>query len=155
MGIGECAGEVVSLTEFDLAGAESQAFEAQLQLEAGNFRGADELAYGAMLQAARGLIKTEFIDITDDPDQIVAEFRSRFFDTKIFFDRFAGGKFAQYLFRRHAKTSASAGTDTARQAIEEAQLFLEATHACQARLASQPILPPAVTTPAVVTGGPK
>jgi len=154
MGIGECAGEVVSLTEFDLAGAESQVFEAQLQLEAGDFRGADDLAYGAMLQAARGLIKTEFIDIQDDPDQVVAVFRSRFFDTEIFFDRFAGGKFAQYLFRRHARTAPPAGADAARQLIEEAQLFLEATHACQARLAGQPILPPAAATPAV-TGGPR
>ena len=139
MGVGECAGEVVSLTEFDLVGAESQVFEAQLQLEAGNAAQADGLAYAAMLQAARGLIKTEFIDVPNDPDRIVAEFRTRFFDTGIFFDRFAGGKFAQYLFRRHARPRPPAGVDTARQSIEEAQLFLEATHACQARLASAPV----------------
>ena len=143
MGVGECAGEVVSLTEFDLAGAESQVFEAQLQLEEGDFARADAMAYGAMLQAAKGLIKTEFIDIPDDPDRIVAEFRTRFFDTGIFFDRYAGGKFAQYLFRRHARAETPVDLDAARQLIEEAQLFLEATHACQARLASQPALPPA------------
>ena len=142
MGIGECAGEVVSLTEFDLAEAESQVFEAQLQLEEDNVIQADELAYGAMLIAARGLIKTGFIDISDDPDQIVSEFRTRFFDTEIFFDRFAGGKFAQYLFQRHARAHPPAGPSSVRQLIEEAQLFLEATHACQARLASQPPLPP-------------
>ena len=142
MGIGECAGEVVSLTEFDLAEAESQVFEAQLQLEEDNVIQADELAYGAMLKAARGLIKTGFIDISDDPDQIVSEFRTRFFDTEIFFDRFAGGKFAQYLFQRHARAHPPAGPSSVRQLIEEAQLFLEATHACQARLASQPQLPP-------------
>ncbi len=139
MGVGECAGEVVSLTEFDLVGAESQVFEAQLELEAGNVAQADALAYGAMLQAARGLIKTEFIDIPDDPDRIVAEFRTRFFDSRIFFDRFAGGKFAQYLFRRHARGGPPAGVDMVRQSIEEAQLFLEATHACQARLAGAPV----------------
>ena len=138
MGVGECAGEVVSLTEFDLVGAESQVFEAQLELEAGNAAQADGLAYAAMLQAARGLIKTEFIDIPDDPDRIVAEFRTRFFDTGIFFDRFAGGKFAQYLFRRHARSGPPAGVDAARRSVEEAQLFLEATHACQARLAGAP-----------------
>ena len=143
MGVGECAGQVVSLTEFDLVGAESQVFEAQLQLEADAFAQADALAYGAMLQAAKGLIKTEFIDISDDPDQIVTEFRTRFFDTQIFFDKFAGGKFAQYLFRRHARGERPADRDTARQLIEEAQLFLEATHACQARLASQPVIPSA------------
>ena len=139
MGIGECAGEVVSLTEFDLAGADSQVFEAQIQLEAGNVGVADELAYAAMLQAARGLVKTEFVDVPDDPDRIVAEFRTRFFDTGVFLDRFAGGKFAQYLFRRHARTGPPAGVDTVRQSIEEAQLFLEATHACQAKLAGAPV----------------
>ena len=138
MGIGECAGEVVSLTEFDLAEAESQVFEAQLQLEEGNFADADALAYQAMLQAAKGLIKTEFIDISDNPTQIVSEFRTRFFDTEIFFDRFAGGKFAQYLFRRHSRTDPPIGPDVARQGVEEAQLFLEATHACQTKLAGQP-----------------
>ena len=150
MGIGECAGEVVSLTEFDLAGAESQIFEGQLQLEEGNFERADALAYGAMLQAARGLIKTEDIDISDDTDEIVTQFRRRFFDTQIFFDRFAGGKFAQYLFRRHARNTPAEGADTARQLIEEAQLFVEATHACQARLAAQPVVmpPPLDATPA-------
>jgi sulfite reductase (ferredoxin) len=150
MGIGECAGEVVSLTEFDLAGAESQIFEGQLQLEEGNFERADALAYGAMLQAARGLIKTEDIDISDDTDEIVTQFRRRFFDTQIFFDRFAGGKFAQYLFRRHERNTPAEGADTARQLIEEAQLFVEATHACQARLAAQPVVmpPPLDATPA-------
>ena len=149
MGVGECAGEVVSLTEFDLVGAESQVFEAQLQLEADDFAQADALAYGAMLQAAKGLIKTEFIDIADDPDRIVTEFRSRFFDTQIFFDKYAGGKFAQYLFRRHARGERPADRDTARQLIEEAQLFLEATHACQARLASDPVTTSAGVGPAL------
>ncbi|MDP6581424.1 MAG: nitrite/sulfite reductase [Vicinamibacterales bacterium] len=150
MGVGECAGEVVSLTEFDLVGAESQVFEAQLQLEAGDVVQADALAYGAMLQAAKGLIKTEFIDISDEPDQIVAEFQTRFFDTEIFFDKYAGGKFAQYLFRRHARTEPAVNRDTARQLIAEAQLFLEATHACQARLASQPAMPTAAGQAAVI-----
>jgi len=96
-----------------------------------------------MLQAAKGLIKTEFIDISDDPDKIVSEFRTRFFDSEVFFDRFAGGKFAQYLFRRHARSGPADDASATRQLIEEAQLFLEATHACQARLAGQlPAAPP-------------
>ena len=152
MGVGECAGEVVSLTEFDLAEAESQVFEAQLELEAGEAERADRLAYAAMLQAARGLIKTEFIDVPEDPDRIVAEFRTRFFDTGIFFDRFAGGKFAQYLFRRHARTGPPDGNGAVRRSIEEAQLFLEAAHACQARLAGAPAAAPAAE--AAVVGSP-
>ena len=137
MGIGECAGEVVSLTEFDFAAAEAQLFDAQLRLEEEAVGPADELAYGAMLLGARGLVKTEFIDVGDDPDAIVREFRARFFDTQLFFDKYAGGKFAMYLFRRHAsgpRTTAEA----AHHLIEEAQLFLEACHACQARLAARP-----------------
>ena len=54
MGIGECAGEVVSLTEFDLAAAEAQIFEAQLRLEEHALVEADRLAYNAMLLAAKG-----------------------------------------------------------------------------------------------------
>ena len=146
MGAGECAGEVVSLAEFGLAEAEAAVFEAQLQLEEGNIANADELAYRAMLLAAKGLIKTEFIDIRDDPDEIVREFRARFFDTQLFHDKYAGGKFAMYLFRRH-----DAGVrDTAeavRHLIEEAQLFLEASHACQARLTARSMAgPPAASS---------
>ena len=137
MGIGECAGEVVSLAEFDLAAAEAQVFEAQLLMEEGNYSRADDLAYHAMLLAAKGLIKTEFIDITDDPNDIVREFRTRFFDTRLFFDKYAGGKFAMYLFRRHDAVSQPATAESARQLIEETQLFLEASHACQAHLTAQ------------------
>ena len=34
----------------------------------------------------------------DDPNKIVEEFRRTFYDTKLFFDPYAGGKFANYLF---------------------------------------------------------
>ena len=140
MGVGECAGQVVSLTEFDLAAAEAQIFDAQLHLEESATAQADELAYGAMLLGARGLIKTEFIDIGDDPDAVVREFRARFFETRLFFDKYAGGKFAMYLFRRH-DSGPRRTPDAVHHLIEEAQLFLEACHACQARLAARPAAP--------------
>ena len=108
----------------------------QVQLEEGHHERADRLAYGTMLVAAKGLIKTEFVDISDDPDEIIREFRARFFDTKLFFDTYAGGKFAMYLFRRHEATGRAVTAAMARELIEEAQLFLEASHACQARLAA-------------------
>lgn len=137
MGTGECAGEVVSLVEFDLSQAEAQVFEAQLDLEEGNFAGVAAKSMRAMLQGARSLVKMQYLDITDDPDHIVAEFKTRFFDTEIFFDRFAGGKFAQYLFRRHEKPEVPTAKSTAREMVEEASLFVEACHACSARLAAQ------------------
>jgi sulfite reductase (ferredoxin) len=134
MGKGECAGEVVSQIEFDMAAAERLAFEAQVWLDRNEFEKADDLAYRAMLEAARGLVRKEFRDVPGDPDTVIAEFRRRFYDTELFFDRFAGGKFAQYLFRRHEKRDGLYGEEVTRRLIEEAQLFIEAAHACNARL---------------------
>ncbi len=133
-GVGECAGEVVSAIEFDLAAAEREVFEAQLDLERGNFQQAARTAYLAMIHSARALVKLELQDIPDDPNQIVREFTTRFYDTRRFFDTFAGGKFAQYLFDAHASSSQPANPDSARYLIDEAQLFIDASHACYNRL---------------------
>ncbi len=139
MGIGECAGEVVSQVDFDLANAEREVFEAQLALDDEQFDQADQRAYNAMLIAARGLIKKQWHDVPEDPDTVVGEFRKRFYDTELFFDKYAKGKFAQYLFARHERATQSNGQtnlDTARLLIEEAQLFIEAAHACDTRMAA-------------------
>src|SRR5262245_16641415 len=103
IGVGESAGEVVSSIEFDLAAAEREVFEAQLLLERGEAQDAGKTAYASMLRAAKALVKTEHWDVRDSPGEIVSEFRKRFYDTERFFDPFAGGKFAQYLFVAHAK----------------------------------------------------
>jgi len=73
IGKGECAGEVVTAVEFDLVAAERQVFEAQVLAEESNFQKAGETAYGAMLHAAKGLIKLEFMEVADDPDTIIDE----------------------------------------------------------------------------------
>jgi len=135
MGVGECAGEVVSLFALEVAKAESEVFEAQLALDEGSFEKADRLAYRAMLLAARALVITDFQDVGMQAQRVVAEFRERFYDTKLFFDKYAGGKFAQYLFSRHASTNGkSPDADSAHRLVEEAQLFIEAAHACDTRL---------------------
>jgi len=141
MGVGECAGEVVALTEFGLAAGERQVFEAQVQLDDGDSNGAALRAYQAMLQAAKALVQTENIDITDDPDHILREFRNRFYDTERFFDPFARGKFAHYLFEAHEHPpGANGGSDAedAHRRIEEAQLFIEAAYSCYNRMSEQP-----------------
>lgn len=140
MGIGECAGEVVSLTEFGLAASERQVFEAQLQLEAGETEAARQTAYRGMLQAAKALIVTRNIDITDEPARIVEEFRALFYDTELFFDPFAGPKFAHYLFQAYEEDPVDVSAAAVRRRIEEAQLFIEAAHGCSNRLGSQPQL---------------
>jgi len=75
MGTGECAGEVVSLATFELAGAGRQEFEAQLALEANDYANADRYAYRAMILAAKALVKSQWLDVPDDDGMIVAEFR--------------------------------------------------------------------------------
>ena len=137
MGVGECAGEVVSLTEFGLSASERQVFEAQIELERGEVKAAGETAYGAMLQAAKALIQTRNIDIADEPDRIVEEFKMYFCDTELFFDPYAGAKFANYLLRLHSEPEAADSAAAAHRRIEEAQLFIEAAHACYNRLGQQ------------------
>ncbi len=144
LGVGECAGEVVSLFGIEVVKAEAQAFDAQVALDEGDAPAAEVLAYRAMLSAARALVRTEYIDVTEDPDDIVREFRKRFFDNQRFFDRFARGTFGQYLLDRHANPVAGAHARLAAARIEEAQLFIEAAHACEARISAAPAAPAAL-----------
>jgi len=130
MGTGECAGEVISVAQFDLADAERLVFEGQLQMDNGNYTQADALAYKAMLQAAISLIKTQYLDVRDDPATIVREFRARFYETELLRDRYAGSKFAQYLFKRFEAPPKEHTHDQAHRIVEEAQLFIEAAYAC-------------------------
>jgi sulfite reductase (ferredoxin) len=134
MGVGECAGEVVSPTEFELSSAERQVFEAQIALEKGDLELAGKSSYQAMLRAARGLIVLSSPFFPEEADKIVQEFRTRFFDTQIFFDKYAGGKFGKYLFAAHAKAGTIADDEYAHRQIEEAQLFIEAAYSCYLRM---------------------
>jgi sulfite reductase (ferredoxin) len=134
MGDGECAGEVVSLVEFGLAAAERELFEAQLAFEKGDAEKAGAAAYHSMVTAAKALVQVENQNIGNDPDQIVSEFRQRYYDTKLFFDPFAGGKFAGYLFSAHEKSSQPYTEESSRYLIDEAQLFIDAAHSCNNRL---------------------
>jgi sulfite reductase (ferredoxin) len=142
MGVGECAGEIVSVFSMEASKAESEAFDAQIALEEGDFARADELAYRAMIKAAQALVRTQHQDVTDDPADIVAQFRSRFYDTELFFDKYAKGKFAEMLFARHEnppESPTAPDKDAAHHLIEEAQLFIEACYACDMRLSSSAI----------------
>ena len=66
---------------------------------------------------------------------IVREFDARFVETGRFQDRFAHGKFARPLLDRHAGGGASTTEEHARSFVEEAQLFIDAAHQCQIRMA--------------------
>ncbi len=145
LGIGECAGEVVSLFSIEISKAESEVFDAQVALDDHRYAEADAKGYQAMIWAARALLRTKDPDVSTVADDIVQHFKTQFYDTELFFDKFAKGKFARYLFQRHAREDVVSTVEVARQTIEEAQLFIEAAHACDMRINT-----PAITLPAPV-----
>jgi sulfite reductase (ferredoxin) len=135
-GVGECAGEVVTPIDFELTAAEREVFEAQIAFEGGQIEKAGKTAYGAMLRAAKALVKISKPDISDDADEIVSEFRARYFDTQKFWDPFAGGKFASYLFDAHQNAGKPYTADSTRYLIDEAQLFIDASYSCNNKLST-------------------
>jgi sulfite reductase (ferredoxin) len=134
LGTGECAGEVVSVFSMEISKAESEHFDAQVELDQGRFEEAERRAYRSMLMAAQALVRTRNLDVGDGPERIVSEFRSRFVDSGLFSDKYAGGKFAHYLLRRHETPPGRIDRDVAHRRVEEASLFIEAAHACESRL---------------------
>lgn len=135
LGDGECAGEVVSPVDFGLAAAERELFEGQVAFEKGDVERAGDAAYKAMLHAARALVLAEDPHASENADEIVREFRKRFCDTQLFLDRFAGSQFANYLFSAHERASEAQSEESSKYRIAEAQLFIDAAHACNNKLA--------------------
>ena len=139
IGVGECAGEVVTLTQFNLAGAESRSFDASVVVDdpgatETGAAAAAAMAYEAMVLAAQGLLKHEDPDIGDDPDAVYARFETEFVETGRFFDRFVGAREWGYYRSAHAERGRVRDRDRARRRVEESQLFIEAAHACYTRL---------------------
>ena len=136
MAQGECAGEVVSPVDFGLAAAERELFDAQIAFEKGDVEQAGGKAYRAMLLGAQALVRGEKGDISDDAETIISEFKRRFYDTQKFWDPFAGGKFANYLFDAHTKSREGVPQteEASRYLIDEAQLFIDAAHSCSTKL---------------------
>lgn len=147
MGVGECAGEVVSHAEFGLAAAERQVFEAQVFLDQRDYQKAGETAYASMLQAVKTLVQEQFYDVPNDSDRIAEEFRTRFYDTKLFWDEYAGGKFGHYFLRAHENAREPYSPEEAHRRVEEAQLVIEAAHSCYGKLLA------ARSTPKPIPGG--
>ena len=138
IGKGECAGEVVTRYQFETTAAERMVFEAEIHLERGDPQAAGETACQAMLRGARAIVQMQYDDVTDDPDEIIEEFKERYFDTELFYDTYAGPKFANFLFAAHAAVGEKFDRDTAHHRITEVQLFIEAVHACHNKLRSEP-----------------
>jgi sulfite reductase (ferredoxin) len=152
MGVGECAGEIVPFVQFGLAAAERIAFDAQLKLETGDTKGAAETAYKALLEAARGVTRERFQNLGDEPEEIVREFKRQLVEPQLFRDPYAGDKFAHYFLRAHERSQSAHSAEESRQLVEEATLFIEASHACAERMdqakAAQVAAPAAPAAPA-------
>ncbi len=133
-GMGECAGEVVSLTEFGLKAADREVFEAQLRYDTGDIEGGAKRAFTAMVLAAQGLIKAYNIDISQDPELVMTEFKERFYDTQLFHDPFAGPRFAQLYFQAHEERNSHLDKEKVQRLLQEATLFIEASHSCYLRM---------------------
>ena len=135
IGIGECAGEIVPFVEFGLQEAEQQLHDAQDALEAGTAGAAAKGGFTAMVTAAKALVRHLEVQVKDDADDVVNNFKTHLYDTEVFHDPFAKGKFANYLLKMHGdKSYENANDETAHRTLDEAQLFLEAVHACYQRL---------------------
>lgn len=135
LGVGECAGAVVPYVEFGLKQGEREVFEAQLALDKGDAAKSLELAFKGMLTSAQALVRHLGAEVRDDAADIVERFRIELHDTKKFHDPFAGAKFAHYFLKAADAQDAEADTERAHQAVEEAQLFIEAAYGCYDRLA--------------------
>lgn len=146
MGEGECAGEVVNVASFGFSEAESDVFEAHLAHEAGELLRADAFAYAAMIKAARTLVQSEWWDVPNEPDAVVGAFKERFADTGRFNDKYAGSQFANYLLARHSTPPTRLDSESVHRQIDEAQLFIDAAHACHMRVLAAKA--PAAATPA-------
>ncbi|WP_099239649.1 nitrite/sulfite reductase [Synechococcus sp. BDU 130192] len=145
IGVGECAGEVVTLTDFSMADAESLHFDATVLLDNpqnGDVQLAADKAIAAMVSAAQALLKFQNIDISDDPEVVSAEFRKYFYDTELFFDPFAKGKFAQFFFSALKHKDKAASLEQSQRLVEESRLFIEAAHACNGRMIEAGITSP-------------
>ncbi len=135
IGVGECAGEIVPFVEFGLQEAEQQLHDAQDALEAGHAASAAAGGFAAMVTAAKALVRHLDVQVKDDADDVVTNFKTHLHDTQLFHDPFAKGKFATYLLKMHAdKSYQNANNEIAHRTLDESQLFIEAAHSCYQRL---------------------
>ncbi len=141
IGIGECAGEVISAYTFDMTNAERKVFEAQLMLEKDRAQEAADMAFDAMLTAANGLLRLKIPNVSKTLEDTVSHFKNQYVDTEIFFDPYAKGKFAQYFLSAAEKSGQPQTSESAHQLTEEASLFVEACHSCAGRMSEQPATP--------------
>ena len=129
-GMGECAGEIVSLFDFDTGLAEREYFDGQVALDEKDYALALKLGRQALVSAARALVKVQFKDVRPDEATVVAEFKKRYGVTGLVAD-----KFARYLYAA-VENPRSASLESGRQILQEAHLLIEEVLACRDKAAA-------------------
>ena len=81
-----------------------------------------------MLGAAEGLTRELSPELTHDPLDILRQFRHHLADTGRFDAASPGGRFAHFVFRAHDLDITTITAQAAHELIEEAQLFVDASH---------------------------
>ena len=139
MGVGECAGEVVSPIEFALTACEREVFEAQLHLDGGEFEAAARTACESMLGTQRPRCSTG--RCCHMKNSLAASWSSsaNSFTTRRSSSIRSGGASSRSISLRLENVSARHDADTAHRLVDEAQLFLEACHSCYGRMMAQPV----------------
>lgn len=143
IGIGECAGEVISPSQFAFAESERLVFEAQLGLDEKKPDQAAANALSAMLSAARAVCLEQVPSLSDDPEAIAACFDERLGQTGLFDAASPGGRFSRHFVRARRADTRNLDLVQARKRVEEAQLFIDAAHAFHSA-AAQPAAPTAM-----------
>ncbi len=129
IGVGECAGEVISPSQFAFAESDRLIFEAQLALDEGNADLAAGHALSAMVHAARAACLRLHPTLSESPAAVAAAFDRLLGDTGEFDAASPGGRFSRHYLKAREAGSSAFTLPQARQRVEEAQLFIDASHA--------------------------
>lgn len=128
-GVGECAGDVIALSDLLLADAEQQAERTVDLFEQGTEKNRIiETANQAMNTAARALLATDGLD---NPERfsVREEFKRRFYDAGRIFEGVG-----HYFLEATSEASDSVSQDRLRRLVDESVLFVEEAHTIIARM---------------------
>ncbi len=147
IGKGECAGEVVTPSQFALATAGREVFEAQILLDKGDLKGALDQAHASMIHGALAILRIPLRELPDHADKVFEEFCRRYYSNitsleeyrrhgsagqsqGIFVEQIPAGHmpFAPLLLKMRSQPVDTTSPEAVHQRVEEAQLFLEAIH---------------------------
>lgn len=149
IGVGECAGEVISPSQFAFAESERLIFEAHVALDEAAAELAASRALAAMVHAARAVCLPLVPSLPDAADAVGASFDRLLGETGEFDAASPGGRFSRhFVSARATPVTPDVSLAAARQRVEEARLFIDAAHAYDSTRLQRALAPaPAAPSP--------